>query len=258
MLIPEWACVKPLRRAFTGETSFATPTARVKILLCAVALVLAVTPAANGWVRHRPQTGSTITYSGQDWTVTKSSERNPQIEIKTKAGKSRMQNITWADSDFWNKTPGDPNSTANNYDYRDQSKWHEDDSAYTTSGVCADFDRAMAKALEAVRAIILATYKKGQQQQVTRIADAIALTDFGGSKADNSPQHQCTSNPNNYSEWNLNKQILTLTWAITIDVDRPPAESPQEPHVGFTISDGTNRVIGHIWLNAVPVNRGGL
>ena len=256
MLIPQSARVKSTRIILFNKTVwFYRPAAQVKACLCAGVLLLVLTPAANGWVRHRPAEGSTIAYAKEKWTVKQSKEDNPKITIMSQGSKNKTQTIPWADSDFWNETPGDPNNVQHNLDLRDPRRWHAKDSDYTAKDVCADFNLAMGKALEAVKAIIMSGYKSGQQQSIKRTVEAIALTDFAGSKADNNPQHKCDSNPNNYSEWNLKQEILKIEWAITIDADRPPAESPQEPHVGFTVSHDKERVIGHVWLNAVPVTR---
>jgi len=191
-------------------------------------------------VQHRPGVGMAIDYGDEQWEVTRSAENDPNIAIKSTGGKKTKQSsIPWATSTF---TIVRPNSEKD-YDMRGR-------------GVAGDPERQ--KALDMMKAWIKSD-KDGWVPANVIPLNALALTDFAVSKTDASVNLAC--------EWTttwVQSGKSGRTWTLVIDMDRPLAESTQEPHVGWTLSAVSTKKgyevrnqFGHVWVDDVPASRQG-
>lgn len=181
----------------------------------------------------------TVNFEGKTWTVTKSSEENPNISIKETSG-NKTRHLVWRESDFTIVRP----NTDNDFDMRGRG-----------SGTVV-ITAAKDKALDMMKAYIRAhgDVKSTQQRSLNEIT-------VGSFNSDN------VLDPNNGqdAQWSYDwAQGTTRAWHLVIDMDRPLETSSQDPHVGWTLSATSTKrgnevrnVFGHVWVDDVPASRQG-
>lgn len=207
---------------------------------------------------HRPDVGMRVRYNGQTWTVQVSSRENDQITIHRPP--NHTQHLQWRTADFTILRA----NTNQDHDLR------QGQNAYAAPGfasrrtdqIIQRFQDAKARALRMIKD----TARPHVQSASRNALDAITLGDFSISQTGTTligPSREQAA------EWKLswtegNPENPRRTWHFTIDADNPEPESSQEPHVGWECqatagaSSAVARVLGHIWLDFVPVSRGAL
>lgn len=209
-------------------------------------------------IRHRPDTGSIIEHGGRKWEVTESKENNPSVTIVSIGEKNRKSaKMNWQKDDFWNTTPGKPGAkgSESDVDRRRKDPTHE---GLPKETVLQEFAAAKDRALDQMKAY-LGDRVKNKNANRKRIDD-ITLGHFHPTAHDPEPYIEVP--PDNACEWTYDWAEQTgRIWTLSMDSDNPLQDSPQEPHVGFTVESAQyktfspERRIGHIWLNEVPVWR---
>ena len=204
--------------------------------------------------------GSSVSYNNQVWLVTVSNPNNPQITI------FRQPNQTFHLD--WRIAPYKiiRNNTARDHDLREND---------LSTGVNAyqglsSFERALKirRRFTEAREQALVMIKDAVDPQINAASqeslDSLGLMDFitvrrgaaliGPGKNEEPAEWECT-----WIEGNVANP--RRTWTFIIDSDNPEDTSPQEPHVGWTVSaaQGTQGAVanmtGHVWLDFVPVKR---
>jgi hypothetical protein len=188
--------------------------------------------------RVRPEKGVTIEYDGGEWEVIRSAENDPNISIKITTGKQRQMPIPWAKGKFKIVRP----NTDKDFDMRGR-------------GIAGNTQKQ--KALDMMKAWI--KNQAGWVQANLRPLQDLTLANFVVTQNDASVGLPCEWQ----ATWTQTGQA-GRTWTLVIDMDRPLAESIQEPHVGWTLSATSTKKglavtnqFGHIWVDDVPASRQG-
>lgn len=213
-------------------------------------------PYEDPW-RHCPAMGMNIKWNGAVYSVQHSAPGNPVVALLS--GSRRQQSMNWMREHY--TILRTVTESANGECVRDQDLREGDMGANppvqanrNRFHIRIKFEQGKNLALSLAKACLLRL--SGAEQ---RVVDAeIVLTNFRPVQG-----REFATGWQEPAEWVYEWTAPNRRkWKLTIDSDRPLAESSQEPHVGWTLyspaQDGMpmiRNVFGHVWLDDVPVWR---
>ncbi|MBI1397495.1 MAG: hypothetical protein GC151_16100 [Betaproteobacteria bacterium] len=198
---------------------------------------------------HKPRKGDTIRFpatgpkDGDPFVV---QDVHDDGWMKVLDGKKKVRtDIAWTDDNVWLVYQADPKDT-------DMRMKNEEWASLSGAKKTEVYDRAKSAARDKIIAAVEGSMvnKTGK----TKLKQEVVLAQFAQTRT---------------GEWQMRwNEINDREWQFTIDMDKPLAESWQEPHVGWEaklIAAGANnggkayegfaKQQGHIWLNDVPEYR---